>query len=94
MSGRTSFMIAHRLSTLESCDVLLRFEQGKLHVIDQDVPGALRKMASGELQVFPKVTPREAKADTTAAESMTCVEKSAVVADDTFPTNMISTGSL
>ncbi len=57
MSGRTSFMIAHRLSTLESCDVLLRFEQGKLHVIDQDVSGALRKMAGGELQMFPRVEP-------------------------------------
>jgi ATP-binding cassette, subfamily B, bacterial len=94
MSGRTSFMIAHRLSTLEGCDVLLRFEQGKLHVIDQDVSGALRKMAGGELQVFPKVTPREAKTDATIANSTTCAEKSVVVADDTFPRNMISTGSL
>ncbi len=93
MSGRTSFMIAHRLSTLESCDVLLRFEQGKLHVIDEDVAGALRKMAGGELQVFPKVTLREAKAHETIANSITCVETSAIAADDTFPANMISTGS-
>jgi ATP-binding cassette, subfamily B, bacterial len=32
MLGRTTFMIAHRLSTLEQCDVRLKIEQG--HVID------------------------------------------------------------
>jgi ATP-binding cassette subfamily B protein len=30
MRGRTSFLIAHRLSTLDSCDLLLRIEGGKL----------------------------------------------------------------
>ena len=30
MQGRTTFMIAHRLSTLERCDVLLRIEGGRL----------------------------------------------------------------
>jgi ATP-binding cassette subfamily B protein len=30
MSGRTTFMIAHRLSTLESCDVRLQLEHGRL----------------------------------------------------------------
>jgi ABC-type multidrug transport system fused ATPase/permease subunit len=30
MRGRTSFMIAHRTSTLEACDVLLRIENGRL----------------------------------------------------------------
>ena len=62
MSGRTSFMIAHRLSTLESCDVLLRFEQGQLHVIDHDVPDVLRKMARGELQTFPRPEPASGRA--------------------------------
>ena len=30
MRGRTTFMIAHRLSTLEQCDVRLQIEQGRL----------------------------------------------------------------
>jgi ATP-binding cassette subfamily B protein len=30
MKGRTTFMIAHRLNTLESCDVRLHFDNGKL----------------------------------------------------------------
>jgi ATP-binding cassette subfamily B protein len=30
MGGRTTFMIAHRLSTLENCDVMLELEHGRL----------------------------------------------------------------
>ncbi len=30
MLGRTTFMIAHRLSTLETCDVMLELEHGRL----------------------------------------------------------------
>ena len=30
MRGRTSFMIAHRLTTLESCDIVLRIEEGRV----------------------------------------------------------------
>jgi ABC-type multidrug transport system fused ATPase/permease subunit len=30
MRGRTTFMIAHRLSTLQRCDVILVLEQGRL----------------------------------------------------------------
>ena len=30
MQGRTTFMIAHRLSTLENCDVMLELEHGRL----------------------------------------------------------------
>jgi ATP-binding cassette subfamily B protein len=30
MRGRTTFMIAHRLSTLEQCDVGLQIEDGRL----------------------------------------------------------------
>lgn len=30
MRGRTTFMVAHRLSTLRGCDVLLRIDQGRL----------------------------------------------------------------
>jgi ATP-binding cassette subfamily B protein len=46
LAGRTSFMIAHRLSTLESCDMLLRFYDGKLELITQDVKAFLRHMAA------------------------------------------------
>jgi ABC-type multidrug transport system fused ATPase/permease subunit len=30
MAGRTTFMIAHRLGTLKSCDLILVMEQGEL----------------------------------------------------------------
>jgi ATP-binding cassette subfamily B protein len=30
MRGRTTFMIAHRLSTLENCDILVELEQGRV----------------------------------------------------------------
>jgi ATP-binding cassette, subfamily B, bacterial len=33
MSGRTTFVIAHRTSTLEHCDIVLRLEAGKLKVV-------------------------------------------------------------
>lgn len=45
LAGRTSFMIAHRLSTLESCDMLLRFHQGRLEIINEDVRGFLRRLS-------------------------------------------------
>ncbi|MCI0628362.1 MAG: ABC transporter ATP-binding protein/permease [Acidobacteria bacterium] len=38
MSGRTTFMIAHRLSTLTNCDVLLKIENGRLDEMTSDVP--------------------------------------------------------
>lgn len=48
LMGRTSFMIAHRLSTLENCDMLLRFQDGELTVIREDVKGYLRRLSSEE----------------------------------------------
>ena len=41
MQGRTTFIIAHRLATLESCDVLLHLEDGRLREIRSDVARAL-----------------------------------------------------
>jgi ATP-binding cassette, subfamily B, bacterial len=38
MSGRTTFMIAHRLSTLKSCDVVLVLEQGRLVEVKNCAP--------------------------------------------------------
>jgi ATP-binding cassette subfamily B protein len=40
MSGRTTFMIAHRLSTLKSCDLVLVLDQGRLVEIKECTPEA------------------------------------------------------
>jgi ATP-binding cassette subfamily B protein len=37
MENRTTFMIAHRITTLENCDVLISIEDGVLEDLDQDV---------------------------------------------------------
>ena len=44
MRGRTTFMIAHRLSTLRHCDRLLRIEDGRLLAPAQDVHAALSEI--------------------------------------------------
>ncbi len=38
MRGRTTFMIAHRLSTLKYCDLILRLERGQLDGIERAIP--------------------------------------------------------
>lgn len=51
MQGKTTFMIAHRLSTLESCDLMLVIESGRLVAIESDVKVAVRTaLASGGLE--------------------------------------------
>jgi ATP-binding cassette subfamily B protein len=40
MSGRTTFMIAHRLSTLKSCDLVLVLDQGRLVEVKECSPEA------------------------------------------------------
>jgi ATP-binding cassette subfamily B protein len=50
MKGRTTFMIAHRLTTLESCDLLLVLEAGRLVAIESEVKAAIgRALAEGSL---------------------------------------------
>ena len=44
MKGRTTFMIAHRLSTLENCDELLVIEDGRLVAQTSDVENAIKKV--------------------------------------------------
>ena len=44
MKGRTTFMIAHRLSTLENCDELLMIENGRLVAKTADVENAIKKV--------------------------------------------------
>lgn len=46
MAGRTTFMIAHRLNTLKSCDLILVLDQGKLREIKACTP-ELRSTAAG-----------------------------------------------
>jgi ATP-binding cassette subfamily B protein len=46
MHGRTTFMIAHRISTLESCDVRLEVEAGRLKSARTGV-AAVAAIASG-----------------------------------------------
>jgi len=49
--GRTTFMIAHRLMTLENCDMLLLLERGRLQVVTADIPTVLRdRLFLGEEQ--------------------------------------------
>jgi ATP-binding cassette subfamily B protein len=42
MSNRTTFMIAHRLSTLETCDKLLVIENGRMVTFTSDVSSVIR----------------------------------------------------
>ena len=50
MKGRTTFMIAHRLTTLESSDLLLILEAGRLVAVESEVRAAIaRALAEGSL---------------------------------------------
>jgi ATP-binding cassette subfamily B protein len=44
MKGRTSFLIAHRLKTLENCDLLLVIEDGQLVEVTSDISDAIQKL--------------------------------------------------
>jgi ATP-binding cassette subfamily B protein len=46
MHGRTTFLIAHRLATLEDCDLILLMEDGRLSIVD-DVAVVRRHALSG-----------------------------------------------
>ncbi len=60
MRGRTTFMIAHRLSTLESCDLLLVLENGVITSTSGDLATAaqhLRPAAAGMMELAPGLAP-------------------------------------
>lgn len=44
MDGRTTFMIAHRITTLENCDLLLMLEDGRLVDSRSDVSATIKHM--------------------------------------------------
>jgi ABC-type bacteriocin/lantibiotic exporter with double-glycine peptidase domain len=46
MHRRTTFIIAHRPSTLENCDVLLKIEDGQVFNISSLTPPAIRQELS------------------------------------------------
>jgi ATP-binding cassette subfamily B protein len=61
MEGRTTFMITHRLMTLENCDMLLLLERGRLQVVTSDIPILLRnRLFPAEQQ--PSAQPRQVAA--------------------------------
>jgi ATP-binding cassette subfamily B protein len=47
MNDRTTFIISHRLSTLDSCDVLLIIKEGRLTTVTTDIAGAIK-----DLEIF------------------------------------------
>jgi ATP-binding cassette subfamily B protein len=49
MEGRTTFMIAHRLSTLQSCNMLLILEEGRIVLNTSDVEAALAEVRRSAL---------------------------------------------
>jgi ATP-binding cassette subfamily B protein len=52
MKGRTTFMIAHRLTTLKHCDLLLVLENGHLAIVESNVPEVITKAVElGELDI-------------------------------------------
>jgi ATP-binding cassette subfamily B protein len=42
MRGRTTFIIAHRLTTLEKCDVRLHLEQGRVMTLGREIPTSIQ----------------------------------------------------
>jgi len=46
MRGRTSFMIAHRVTTLRDCNLLLAIDQGRVASVRSDVTAAIREMTT------------------------------------------------
>jgi len=57
MRGRTAFMIAHRLSTLDICDVRIEIAQGRIVAISEHVAptplGGPARRGAGTAQAAP-----------------------------------------
>lgn len=48
MHNRTTVMIAHRLSTLEKCDIVLVMREGRLNMITNDLEEAKLQLMKAE----------------------------------------------
>ena len=57
MKNRTTCMIAHRLSTLEKCDIVLVLKEGRLTMITSDLAEAKTQLLQSEVVGKPTVTP-------------------------------------
>jgi ABC-type bacteriocin/lantibiotic exporter with double-glycine peptidase domain len=58
MKNRTTFMIAHRLSTLEKCDIVLVMKDGRLNMITSDLAEAKNQLMQTEVApVRPNQSP-------------------------------------
>jgi len=55
VQGRTTFVIAHRLSTVQDCDLLLVLHQGRLVTATPDFDEAVQALAEGDTVPNPEV---------------------------------------
>ncbi len=54
--GRTTFVIAHRLSTVRDCDLVLAFRRGRLVLATADLEAAIRALADRDRATTPALT--------------------------------------
>jgi ATP-binding cassette subfamily B protein len=66
MRGRTTFMIAHRLSTLASCDVRIEVADARVHLLSSDAPSTTGTTVTGTGS-FPVPIQHEAGSDVVQA---------------------------
>jgi ABC-type bacteriocin/lantibiotic exporter with double-glycine peptidase domain len=61
MDGRTTFMIAHRLSTLRDCDIQLQLDDGR--IADIALPAAIRwgRRVEDQLHGYQPPMPSDAR---------------------------------
>ena len=55
--GRTTFMIAHRLSTVKNCDLLLVLKEGRLQAITSEFETAMQELLGSNTATVHHVLP-------------------------------------
>lgn len=58
MEGRTTLMIAHRLQTLQNCDMILLVDRGRVRVAEPDLLADLMAEIALEVRAEPELKPR------------------------------------